>query len=207
MGKSPHDFLTGSSLKELSENYSGFVHRFAKSDHLVGLLWGIRQVVKKYGSLHECMMSGSKPESDTIFPGLISLVADLIKSAKHDPGHLLPLPERGSAGKRLNLFLRWMVRKDDVDPGGWEGISPSKLIIPLDVHMHRICTMMKFTQKKQANLKAALEITECFRNISPDDPVKYDFSLTRVGIQQLPVPGFIKNPVLSIKSNASGKKS
>ena len=90
---------------------------------------------------------------------------------------------RGSACKRLNLLLRWMVRRDDVDPGGWEGIAPSLLVIPLDTHMDAIGRSLGFTCRKQADLKAALEITDGFRKIAPHDPVRYDFSLTRFGIR------------------------
>jgi len=76
-----------------------------------------------------------------------------------------------------------MVRKDDVDPGGWEGIHASKLIVPLDVHMHKTGLGLKFTSKRQAGIATALEITSGFKKISPDDPVKYDFALTRLGIR------------------------
>jgi uncharacterized protein (TIGR02757 family) len=76
-----------------------------------------------------------------------------------------------------------MVRRDSVDPGGWDRISPEQLIIPLDVHMHRICLALGLTARRQADLKTALEITQSFRAYAPDDPVKYDFALTRIGIR------------------------
>ncbi|MCD6487215.1 MAG: TIGR02757 family protein, partial [Syntrophobacterales bacterium] len=97
---------------------------------------------------------------------------------------LLPSPAKGSACKRLNLFLRWMVRHDDVDPGGWDDISSSKLIIPLDTHMHRICLALGITKRKQADMKTALEITRSFQVMAPHDPVRYDFALTRLGIRK-----------------------
>ena len=81
--------------------------------------------------------------------------------------------------------MRWMIRKDEVDPGGWEGISPSILIVPLDVHMFRAASLMGFTGRKTAGYAAAFEITESFSVINHDDPVKYDFALTRMGIQGL----------------------
>ena len=87
-----------------------------------------------------------------------------------------------SACKRLHLFLRWMVRKDTIDPGPWPGLPASKLIIPLDTHMHRIARSLGFTKKKQANIKTAIEITAQFNKINPDEPVKYDFALTRIGM-------------------------
>ena len=92
------------------------------------------------------------------------------------------------------MYLRWMIRKDDVDPGCWKGISPSKLVIPVDTHIHRICRKLRLTRRKQADLKTALEITEKFRRIAPDDPVKYDFVLTRFGIRDdLDYEGMIKS--------------
>ena len=185
MGTSPHDFLMASSQSGLNRTYKGFVHRFARTDHLVGLLWGIHRTVSQYGSLQACMMTGYSPDCDTVHPALNRFVEKLVASAPHDPGHLVPIPDRGSAGKRLHLFLRWMVRNDAVDPGGWNGICPSRLIVPVDVHMHRICTNLNFTCKKQASLKTAIEITRCFSRIRPEDPVKYDFALTRLGIEKI----------------------
>ena len=76
-----------------------------------------------------------------------------------------------------------MIRKDRVDPGGWAGIPLSKLIIPLDTHMHRISLALNLTKRKQANMVTALEITAGFKRLVPDDPVKYDFALTRFGIR------------------------
>ncbi|MDD5476347.1 MAG: DUF2400 family protein, partial [Syntrophales bacterium] len=84
--------------------------------------------------------------------------------------------------KRLNLFLRWMVRQDDIDPGGWRGIPRSMLLVPLDAHMHRAALALGFTKRRQADLKTVLEITAAFRAFDPEDPVKYDFAMTRPGI-------------------------
>ena len=100
-----------------------------------------------------------------------------------DCAHLVARPEKGSACKRMSLFLRWMVREDAVDPGGWTGVSPAQLIVPLDVHMERIGQMLNLTGRKSPNMGMALDITEAFRSMAPDDPVKYDFALTRFGIR------------------------
>ena len=97
---------------------------------------------------------------------------------------LLPLPDRGSACKRLNLFMRWMVRQDAVDPGGWSGVPLSKLIIPLDTHMHRISRAMGLTSRRQADMGTAMEVTRAFQKFAPDDPLRYDFVLTRLGIRK-----------------------
>ncbi|HOX23780.1 MAG TPA: DUF2400 family protein, partial [Elusimicrobiales bacterium] len=84
--------------------------------------------------------------------------------------------------KRWNLYFRWMVRKDAVDPGGWNKIPPSSLIVPLDTHMQRIAKLLGLTKRKQADMKTALEITAAFAAVRPEDPVRYDFCLTRFGI-------------------------
>ena len=82
------------------------------------------------------------------------------------------------------MFLRWMVRKDEVDPGGWDSVPASKLIVPLDIHMHRICLSLKLTKRKQGDLRTAVDITHAFRRIAPEDPVRYDFVITRLGIRK-----------------------
>jgi len=95
---------------------------------------------------------------------------------------LLAGPAGGSACKRLNLFLRWMVRKDDVDLGLWESIDKAKLIVPVDVHIGRLCRILGLYSRKTVSLSAAVEITESFAQIEPSDPVKFDFALSRIGI-------------------------
>ena len=97
-------------------------------------------------------------------------------------GNLLPRPARLSACKRVFLYLRWMVRKDAVDPGGWTGVSPARLVVPLDTHMAAACRRLGILTRKATDLRAALETTEAFRLYSPSDPVRYDFALTRPGI-------------------------
>jgi uncharacterized protein (TIGR02757 family) len=76
-----------------------------------------------------------------------------------------------------------MVRKDEVDPGGWDGIDRAMLLIPLDTHMHRIGRLLGMTERKQADLRTAREVTDGFRELAPEDPTKYDFALTRVGMR------------------------
>ena len=120
------------------------------------------------------------------FSHLVDVLKDDKDEMKDSINRLLPDPEKGSACKRLNLFLRWMVRCDDVDPGGWFNISTSKLIIPLDTHIYRICYDAGFTTRKQKDLKTAIEITDHFKKYNYDDPVKYDFVLFRIGIWNKP---------------------
>jgi uncharacterized protein (TIGR02757 family) len=97
--------------------------------------------------------------------------------------HLLPRASKGSACKRLALFIRWMARRDDVDPGGWNSVAPRDIIVPLDTHMFRIATGLGFVKRRSADGTAAEEATDGFRAFCPSDPVKYDFALTRFGIR------------------------
>jgi uncharacterized protein (TIGR02757 family) len=183
MGESPSAYLNKSNKTSLYASFGEFRHRFTDSENIVSMLLGIRNVIKEYGSLHQCFLEGMKANDTTILPALSFLVCELRQSKHSCPGCLLPFPENGSACKKLNLFLRWMVRKDMVDPGCWADINPSMLIIPLDTHMHRICLQLGLTVRKSGDIRTALEITEAFKKMAPEDPVKYDFALTRLGIR------------------------
>jgi len=180
---SPSIFLRHASRKSLRKTFKGFKHRFTTAEDIAMMLFGIKRVIERHGSLHACFTACLNNDDDTILPALSGFVKELAVESDGRCNSLLPLPTRGSAYKRLNLFLRWMVRKDEVDPGGWDNVPASKLIVPLDTHMHRICRALKLTQRKQADMRTAVEITTAFRTITPDDPVKYDFALTRLGIR------------------------
>jgi uncharacterized protein (TIGR02757 family) len=185
MGESPHGYVTGSSAGAIAKDMAGFSHRFATGSHVAALLVGIRRVLDEYGSVYNCFCAGLREGDRNVYPAL-SRFSDALRKRgeKNGPGHLVACPEKGSACKRMNLYLRWMVRCDRVDPGGWEGVSASRLIIPLDVHMFRIGCALRLTRRRQANMKAALEITEGFRRHAPEDPVRYDFALSRFGIRK-----------------------
>lgn len=182
MRPSPSVFLKQGSRASFLETFTGFKHRFTTADELASLLFGIRNVMERHGSLYACFTDGMNDE-DTVLPALSAFVRELAVEDGGKPNSLVPSPVKGSACKRLNLFLRWMVRKDDVDPGGWDAVPMAKLIVPLDTHMRRICLGLKLTERKQADMNTALGITAAFRTISPDDPVKYDFALSRLGIR------------------------
>jgi len=182
MDESPYLFLQNSDKKFLLQTFKQFKHRFADGKNLTALLLCAKDVIDRFGSLNKCFVSGMSPDHKDIFIAMTFFINELTLSG-NNPGHLIANPQKGSACKRMNLFLRWMVREDSVDPGGWEGIDKSKLIVPIDTHMLKIGTMLGFTARKQANMKTAIEITEGFKKISPKDPVKYDFALTRFGIR------------------------
>lgn len=179
---SPFDYLMNRARKDIANDFKRFQYRFAKDVHLTSLLWGIREVLNRFSSLEKCFYAGWSHNDETVLQGLTFLSEQI--SENRSPGHLLADPKKKSACKRSHLFLRWMVRKDLVDPGGWEKADPSQLIVPLDTHMYKTGIMLGFTKRKSQDIKTALEITQGFRAILPDDPVKYDFCLTRFGIRK-----------------------
>lgn len=182
LGPSPAAFVESASGRQLSEALSGFRHRFTGGEELALLLAGIGAARRRYGSLERCFKAGMSSVHDLRTP-LSAFVSELSAAAGGRLPHLLPSPGDGSACKRLNLFLRWMVRRDDVDPGGWDGVPQSMLFVPLDTHMHRIGRALGFTRRSQANWRTAAEVTAAFEKIAPGDPVCYDFALTRLGIR------------------------
>jgi uncharacterized protein (TIGR02757 family) len=184
MGDSPYLYLKDASAQEIHRRYRHFVHRFATGEHLSALLVNLKKIIGEFGSVYYCFLDGFSPADETILPAL-TLFADRFNQTAgvKNPGHLISSPAKKSACKRLNLFLRWMVRRDEVDPGGWDDISPSRLLIPLDIHMFRISRSLGLTSRNQANLSTAVEITEMFKMWVPEDPVRFDFTLTRFGIR------------------------
>ncbi|MHC4200561.1 MAG: TIGR02757 family protein [Planctomycetota bacterium] len=179
----PAEFLERASATQLRRTFAGFTHRFTSGEDVARLLCGMKRVMKRHGSLEACFAAGMNDTDETVLPALAAFVDALANGANGRPGSLLPDPAKGSACKRLHLFLRWMVRRDAVDPGGWELVAPSKLVVPLDTHMFRLCRGFEFTRRRQAGARAALEVTARFRELAPDDPVRYDFALTRLGIR------------------------
>lgn len=184
MSPSPRAFLMKSSDKSITSSFANFKHRFTTGEEMALMLIGTKRIIKKYGSLYNCFIKGYRDTDDTILPALTSFTDTLNNIVKRNKNSLLPSPSKGSACKRLNLFLRWMIREDEVDPGGWNMIPASKLIIPLDTHMYSICFTLNMTGRKQANMQTAIDITKAFGKIIPDDPVRYDFALTRLGIRK-----------------------
>jgi len=183
LGASPGESLRRMSPADLPVRFAGFRHRFQTSGELVALLRGMQRALRRHGSLEACFLGEYDQADETVLPALCGFVHVLDAGAGGKCGQLLPDPRKGSACKRLHLFLRWMVRRDEVDPGGWDSVPPDRLIVPLDTHMHRVALTLGATKRKSACIGAAGEMTAAFRRICPDDPVKYDFALTRLGIR------------------------
>ena len=181
LGEKPAGALRRMSEAALRKTFAGFRYRFFSEDDLVCLLLGIGGVLRRFGSLQDCFLDGFDSSDETTLPALVAFVAS-IRNEAGGSLKMLPDPALGSACKRLHLFLRWMVRNDAVDPGVWNSIKPAVLVVPMDVHMHRIATGLGMTARKQADVKAAIEVTGSFRSLCSDDPVRYDFCLTRTAI-------------------------
>lgn len=180
IGESPRYFLNSNSVSQILKAFAGFKHRFTTDKEMGNFFVGIKKTIEEYGTLNECFVHGLKNNNDYI-EALCHFTSSIIPGACKNS--LLPAPEKDSACKRLNLYLRWMVRKDEVDPGGWGGIDKKLLLVPVDTHMFNIARKLGLTTRNQANMKTVMEITKSFAQIEPDDPTKYDFALTRLGIR------------------------
>ncbi len=178
----PSTFLRAATRTSLREHFADFKHRFTTGEDMAGLLFAAKTVIERHGSLRACFANNINRTDETVLPALTAFVQELNRSGADTEHSLLPQPERGSSCKRLNLYLRWMVRRDEVDPGGWDEVPAAKLVVPLDTHMHRIGRTLGLTRRKQADMRTALEITDAFRTVAPHDPVRYDFALTRLGM-------------------------
>ena len=183
LGPSPGTFLVATDDRTLDRLFAGFRHRFTPGAEVSSLLVAVKRAVARHGSLERLFRVGLDPGDDTVLPALRGFVAGLRALAPRPCPSLLSSPEDGSACKRLNLYLRWMIRRDAVDPGPWRGVPRAKLVVPLDTHLFRIGRALGLTGRRQADLRTALEITRGFAGIAPRDPVRYDFALTRLGIR------------------------
>lgn len=177
----PARFAVDRSPAQIRRALRGWRYRVTSADDLAGLLIGVRSQLSAFGSLHRAF-AAHRDRGDDMLGAMTAWSADLAQRAGRPLHHLIASPARGSACKRLCLYLRWMVRHDCIDPGGWSSISPAELIAPVDVHIHRAALRLGWTARKQVNLKTALDVTAALRAINPDDPLKYDFAMTRPGI-------------------------
>ncbi len=188
----PHEFLIDASESRIRQVCAGFRHRFTGPADMTRMLVGAGNLLRRFDTIG-AFVDAHHVGGGATFADAITALAEQIGGAAGGIPHLLPSPRNGSACKRLCLFFRWMVREDAIDPGGWTNARPASLIVPLDVHMMRTCRRLGLTARKNADWKTALEVTEAFRRIMPEDPVKYDFALTRASMfavgtdEQLPV--------------------
>lgn len=181
MGKAPAAWLKKTPPAEIKKALAGFRHRFTTGAEMAVFLLNIRQALLEHGSLERLFLKGYDGSEPTVEQALYRFI-DAFNSRACAPT-LTPCTALKSSFKRVNLFLRWMVRKDAVDPGVWTGVPPDKLLIPLDTHMRQVSMKMGITKRKDTSMKTAAEITAYFASLTPEDPVRYDFALTRAGIR------------------------
>jgi uncharacterized protein (TIGR02757 family) len=141
---------------------------------------------RTHGTLGEALAARiTKPTTAGLVEGM-AVWAGALRGPSPARGlsHLVPDPSKGSASKRLFLYLRWMIRRaDGVDLGLWP-IDPSLLVIPVDTHVHRIARNLGLTRRRDASLRTAMEITAALRRLDPNDPVRYDFALCHMGVSR-----------------------
>jgi uncharacterized protein (TIGR02757 family) len=190
----PYRFVKEFNAKNLKFKLKNLKHRFYTEGDIVILFSLLCDVYNESGTLKNLFMKNYAPQDETIKNSLAAFSNNFILRAedksikgKLSPGvkFMFPSPYKGSACKRMNLFLRWMIRKDGLDFGLWSEIPTEKLIIPVDTHVARICKALKLTRGKNVNWKMAEEITKNLKKFDPDDPVKYDFAICHIGIRKL----------------------
>lgn len=171
MGNSPADYIARGDFSNLGSIY----YRLQKGSHIARLLAKLHAITHRYGSIGRMMRSHCRGD---IREALWSIREELFADDQDD-GLVFFFPKRSSTSalKRWNMYLRWMVRKDEIDFGIWDFISKSDLVIPLDTHIFKIGRCQGWTTQKGQNWKAAREITDALKQASPDDPLKYDFLL------------------------------
>ncbi|HMP72338.1 MAG TPA: TIGR02757 family protein [Kiritimatiellia bacterium] len=183
LGQSPAEGLQEVSDRELAKRFEDFRHRWTGPGEVVDMLRGVKAVQREYGSLGGAFALVGEPEGEGGRMALARWVGLLKQGKEFTRRDLLSDPWKNSACKRLHLFLRWMVRKDEIDAGVWEGIPCSVLWVPVDVHMHRIAGWLGWTRRRVADARTVEEITAAFRRVRPEDPARYDFALTRLGME------------------------
>jgi uncharacterized protein (TIGR02757 family) len=187
MDNAPHDFCLNAGAKQLKQ-LSGFKHRTFNDTDLLYFIEFFKHHYSKYDSLETAFIKGLNKKDATVENALngfyeyfFSLEDITERTRKH-----IASPNKKSTCKRINMYLRWMVRQDKkgVDFGIWKNISPAQLIIPIDVHVAKIARRYNLLQRDQIDWQSALQLTEELRKLDSNDPVKYDFALFGTGVNE-----------------------
>jgi uncharacterized protein (TIGR02757 family) len=179
----PYAYLQSFDPLEARQRFSGFAHRFHKTPDLVAMLTCLADAVAEHGSLAELFRRCYDERDRDIGPSLQRFVDELRgERASGALRYLLTSPRDKSACKRMNLFLRWMIRRTSPDLGIWSFADPAKLVMPLDTHIHRITAFLGLNRRKSADWKSARAITDRLATFDASDPVRYDFAICRLGI-------------------------
>ena len=192
LGDSPAAFVRDFDPARDTDRLRPLVHRWIRGVDLIALLWILRRMIAEAGSIEGFFLDGHAASASDVGPALNRFSAraraidlDAIygdRAGRRWVTYFFPRPDAGSACKRLNLFLRWMVRRDAVDLGVWSGLSPSKLVVPLDTHVIRVGRCLGLTRYQSPGWAMASEITASLRRLDPEDPVRFDFSICHLGM-------------------------
>lgn len=182
MDNSPHEFILNHQESDL-QKMEGFVHRTFNSDDLLYFIHALKNIYTEGSSLEELMLSDKSDRGASLhqFKTRFFQYDHLKRTEKH-----LPDPLKKSSAKRMNMFIRWMVRSADngVDFGIWKAITPADLYIPLDVHTGNVGRKLGLLKRKQNDWQAVEELTQSLRKFDIDDPIKYDFALFGIGAHE-----------------------
>lgn len=206
MGGRPADYVRSFDPRRDAAPFGALGHRWTRGPDLVALVWVLRQMLDRSGSIEGFFLEGDDGATEDIGPALDSFCAralalDLRRAYEREPRrparsaqaapvgarqpgvrYFFPRPSAGSGCKRLNLFLRWMVRHDALDLGVWSRVSPARLVVPLDTHVIRVGRCLRLTRYVSPGWPMARDITAALRRLDPEDPVKYDYALCHLGM-------------------------
>ena len=228
MGPSPAAFVRAFTPERDRRALDHLVHRWTRGIDLAALAWLLKQMLDSHGSIEAFFLDGANPGAETIEGALDSFarracaldLETIYGRTRPKPGvnYFFARPSSGGACKRLNLFLRWMVRRDRVDLGVWTRVRPSQLVVPLDTHVIRVSRCLRLTKYASPGWRMAADITRALRQFDPDDPVRFDFSLCHIGMMnacgygrkqgdsQCPLRGLCR-PGAGSRSSGSGGSS
>jgi uncharacterized protein (TIGR02757 family) len=191
MGTSPAAFVRGFEPARDRDRFKHLVHRWTNGADFAALAWILRQMIDRSGSIENFFVEGLANDAIDVGEALqsfstraLALDVAAVYRRKPKPGvaYFFSRPSSGGACKRLNLFLRWMVREDRVDLGVWKKVRPGQLIVPLDTHIIRVGQCLRLTRFKSPGWRMAADITASLRAIDPVDPIKFDFSICHLGM-------------------------
>ncbi|RKN80954.1 TIGR02757 family protein [Ulvibacterium marinum] len=182
LDNAPADFVKNHQEDDL-EKLSGFVHRTFNGTDFIYFIRGLQNIYRQYGGLESIFVKSAGPDSLQSAISALKQVFFELPHLNRTTKHISD-PKKGSAAKRINMFLRWMVRNNStgVDFGLWKTLSPSQLSCPLDVHSGNVARKLGLLTRKQNNAKAVFELDQNLRGLDPLDPVKYDFALFGLGV-------------------------
>ncbi len=188
LGSSPYGFCIDLDKNAVRHYFKDFKYRFNTGEDVILLLETLHRFYNENENIDNFLLQNFKSENEKAKQAVSIISEEMTKTTQSKSYcYLFPSPKSGSACKRLNLFLKWMVRKSPVDAGIWKSLEPKDLIIPLDVHVARVSRGLKLTSRKSNDWQTAEEITSRLREFDAFDPIKYDFALFDIGIEKIEV--------------------